>query len=555
SRGIIAAGHAVTAEAAAEVMAAGGNAFDGACAALATAAVAEPVLASLGGGGFLMARPAGGEPVLFDFFVQTPRQGSVEAASQFFPIVADFGDTTQTFHIGAGSMATPGAVAGLFVVQQALCRLPIADLLVPAQRAAREGVTVSRFQHRLARVVEPILRAHPDCFAVHASDHDAEQLAAPGERVRQPQLAEALAELAEVGAGLLYGERWNEGVASSGAGPGPGSGSGVGSAAGPSVRSGAGGRIGSWGEQLTQYCARAGGLLSTADLAQYRVERRAPLKQRFQGAELFLNPSPSFGGVLIALTLELLQEAGPSSEVFGSFEQRQRLALAMRLTQEARNAAGAQLPSGLASDLVASYREQMRARARVWRGTTQVSIADAEGNLASLTLSNGEGAGVLLPGTGIMMNNMLGEEDLNPNGVARFPLDQRMSSMMCPTLIRQPRSDAGPGKAPCWIVTGSAGSNRIRSAILQVLSNLLELGMPLAEAVEAPRLHLEGDLLSLEPPVEAPLLKQLQQYWPEVQVWRDRSVFFGGAHSVAVSDDGCFSGAGDSRRGGVVRAV
>lgn len=268
-----------------------------------------------------------------------------------------------------------------------------------------------------------------------------------------------------------------------------------------------------------------------------------------------MNPSPSFGGVLIALTLELLQAAGPSTAAFGSFAQRQRLALALRLTQEARNAAGAQLPSGLSPDLVADYRERMRAHARVSRGTTQISIADAEGNLASLTLSNGEGAGVLLPGTGIMMNNMLGEDDLNPNGIEGFPLDQRMSSMMCPTLICQPAAGAGRYAAPGWIVTGSAGSNRIRSAILQVLSNLLELGMPLTEAVEAPRLHVEGDLLSIELPVDARLLEQLQRRWSRLQVWRDRSVFFGGAHSVSITDDGRFSGAGDSRRGGVVRSV
>jgi len=523
SRGIIAAGHAVTAEAAAEVMAAGGNAFDGACAALAAASVAEPVLASLGGGGFLMARPAGGEPVLFDFFVQTPHQRWGGSALQFFPIVADFGDNTQTFHIGAGSMATPGAIAGLFEVQQALCRLPIADLLAPAVRAARDGVVVTPFQHRLAQVVEPILRAHPDCFASCASAHDADQLAAPGERVRQPQLAEALAELARSGARLLYGD--------AGAGAGP------------------------WGERLAQLCASAGGLLSTVDLAQYQVEQRAPLRQRFQDADLYLNPSPSFGGVLIALTLELLQAAGLVGTEFGSFAHRQRLAFALQLTQEARGAAGGQLPSGLTPELVATYRERMHAQARVSRGTTQISIADAEGNLASLTLSNGEGAGVFLSGTGVMMNNMLGEEDLNPNGLQGFPLDQRMSSMMCPTLIRQESLTCGGKAGAGWVVTGSAGSNRIRSAILQVVSNLLELGMPLAEAVEAPRLHLEGDLLSIEPPVDAKVFEQLQRCWPEVQVWRDRSVFFGGAHSVSISDEGDFSGVGDSRRGGVVRPV
>jgi gamma-glutamyltranspeptidase/glutathione hydrolase len=539
---VIAAGHAVTAEAAADVMAAGGNAFDGVCAALAAATVAEPVLASLGGGGFLMARPAGAKPILFDFFVQTPRRRPDGAPLHFFPIVADFGDSTQTFHIGAASMATPGAIAGLFAVHQALCRLPMSDLLAPARRAARDGVMVTPFQHRLAQVVEPILRAHPDCFAAHASGSDPEQLAAPGERVRQPRLAEALAELAASGPGLLYGDRCAD--------PRPAEGGG----ADAHADAGAAGRsaAGAWGERLAQLCTASGGLLGTADLAAYRVEQRAPLEHGFSGGALYLNPSPSFGGVLIALTFELLQAAGPAA-AFGSFDQRQRLARALELTQEARLAMGLRLPLGVEPALIAACRAQMRAQARVARGTTQISIADADGNLASLTLSNGEGAGVLLPGTGIMMNNMLGEEDLNPGGLDGWAPGQRMSSMMCPTLIRRDRTAAGHDGGSDWIVTGSAGSNRIRSAILQVVSNLLELGMPLAEAVEAPRLHLEDGLLSIEPPVDAAVLERLERAWPRVQVWGDRNVFFGGAHSVSIGDNGECSGVGDSRRGGVVR--
>ena len=111
TRAIIAAGHEQTAAAAAEVISAGGNAFDGAVAALAAACVAEPVLASLGGGGFLHARPAGGEPVIYDFFVQTPRVKAATEGLDFYPIIADFGDTVQEFHIGMGAIATPGALA------------------------------------------------------------------------------------------------------------------------------------------------------------------------------------------------------------------------------------------------------------------------------------------------------------------------------------------------------------------------------------------------------------------------------------------------------------
>jgi gamma-glutamyltranspeptidase/glutathione hydrolase len=512
TRGIIAAGHEATAGAAAEVMAAGGNAFDGICAALCAAGVAEPVLASLGGGGFLLAHPAGAEPVLMDFFTQTPRQRAAPETLDFFPVVADFGDTTQEFHIGLGAMAVPGAIAGLFAIQQRLCRLPAADLLEPARRLAADGVVINPFQHRIARIVEPILRARPEYFALHASRRDPGRLAEPGERIRQPELASALETLARDGAGVLHG--------------------------------------GPWGERLAADCAAHGGHLRLDDLTGYQVVERAPLALDYRDARLYLNPPPSIGGLLMGLTLDLLAAAGAPVRAFGSSAHRQRLARAMHLTQQARLDAAAkrrEVADGLDPALTARYRELMCDGARFRRGTTQISIADADGNLASLTLSNGEGTGYLLPGTGIVMNNMLGEEDLNPHGFHRWPLDRRISSMMCPTLVRH--ADGG------WTVTGSSGSNRIRSAILQVLCNLIDLGMPLDEAVAAPRIHVEDGRLNIEPPVPPDVLADLARDWPDLIAFREPNVFFGGAHSVAIGAGGELGGAGDNRRGGVVLEV
>ena len=512
TRAIIAAGHEATAGAAAEVMAAGGNAFDGICAALCAATVAEPVLASLGGGGFLLAHPAGAEPLLIDFFTQTPRHCSAPETLDFRPIVADFGDTTQEFHIGLGAMATPGAIAGLFAIQRRLCRLPAADLLEPARRLAAGGVVINAFQHRIARIVEPILRARPEYFALHASRRDPDRLAEPGERIPQPELAEALARLAREGAVLLHG--------------------------------------GPWGRRLAADCAAQGGHLRLDDLTGYEVVERAPLVADYRDARLYLNPPPSIGGLLIALALDLLAAAGPPVERFGSPAHRYRLAQAMTLTRTARLDAakgGRDLATaGLDPELTARYRALM-AEPRFSRGTTQISIADANGNVASLTLSNGEGTAYLLPGTGIVMNNMLGEQDLNPDGFHLWPPGRRISSMMCPTLVRH--TDGG------WTVTGSSGSNRIRSAILQVLCNLIDLGLPLDEAVAAPRIHVEDANLYIEPPVAADVLADLSGAWPDPIVFREPNVFFGGAHSVAIGPDGALSGAGDSRRGGVVIRV
>ena len=164
-----------------------------------------------------------------------------------------------------------------------------------------------------------------------------------------------------------------------------------------------------------------------------------------------------------------------------------------------------------------------------------------------MTLSNGEGSGYVIPGTGIMMNNMLGEEDINPRGFHQWPENRRIASMMSPTLVVSGRGQA--------IATGSGGSNRIRSAILQVLVGLLDFHMDVAQAVEAPRLHYEGDMLNLESGYEDEVIRQLFDIYPEHSLWPERNLFFGGAHTVMRSPQGLLSGKGDSRRGGTCIAI
>jgi len=178
------------------------------------------------------------------------------------------------------------------------------------------------------------------------------------------------------------------------------------------------------------------------------------------------------------------------------------------------------------------------------RGTTHISVADSEGNLASLTLSNGEGSSYVLPGSGIMLNNMMGEEDLNPSGFHRMPPGSRLASMMTPTI-----ANLADGSQ---MALGSGGSNRIRSAILQVLANMLEFDMGLEQAVQAPRLHLEGNQLNVEPGFSSAALELLETEWPGVKQWPDTNLFFGGVHAVERLANGDFRAAGDPRRGGAV---
>jgi gamma-glutamyltranspeptidase/glutathione hydrolase len=163
-------------------------------------------------------------------------------------------------------------------------------------------------------------------------------------------------------------------------------------------------------------------------------------------------------------------------------------------------------------------------------------------------LSNGEGCGYVVPGTGIMLNNMLGEEDINPLGFHRWPTDTRIASMMAPSLAVE-----GDGSITAL---GSGGSNRIRTAILQVLINMLDFKMPAAAAVEAPRLHFENGLLSIEPGFDDQTVERLAADFDKIDKWDGLNLFFGGVHVARLDGlTGRFTGGGDPRRGGEARVV
>jgi gamma-glutamyltranspeptidase/glutathione hydrolase len=167
-------------------------------------------------------------------------------------------------------------------------------------------------------------------------------------------------------------------------------------------------------------------------------------------------------------------------------------------------------------------------------GTTHISVVDAAGNAASLSSSIGSGSGVVVPGTGIHLNNMLGEADLNPGSA---PAGRRLTSMMAPSIVLR-------GGRP-RLVVGSAGSARLRGAILQVVLNVVEHGLPVGEAIERARLHVDGAAVHCEGGLDT---TEVAGY--ELIRWRERNLFFGGVSGVELRDDGTLAAAGDPRRGG-----
>jgi gamma-glutamyltranspeptidase/glutathione hydrolase len=505
-RGVVAAGHTLTAEAAAEVLRAGGNAYDAVLAALLVACVSEPVLCSPGGGGFLLARPAMQKPRVYDFFVQTPAAHRPESELDFRPILADFGAVTQEFHIGHGTVAVPGVVRGLFDIHRDLGTLPMGDIVAQAVSHAKDGIHVTPFQAYLFRVVSATFTATEECHRIFRGRDDTRALVAEGETLRQPELADTLETLAIEGDALFYRGEIAACIAND---------------------------------------MQRGGQITREDLAKYAVERRLPLTLDYHGVRMHTNPPPSSGGLLIAFGLKLLEPVDVNALDFASCAYLDTLSRVMGATAEARVAAAGD--SGLDSERIlddrflARYRSEIAGRAASRRGTTHISVIDADGNLASLTVSNGEGSGYVVPGTGIVMNNMLGEEDLNPGGFHRWPEGHRMTSMMAPSLLEWP--DGGT------VALGSGGSNRLRTAILQVLLNLIDFRLPVEEAVYAPRVHYENGLLSVEGGFDVERLGALLEAFPDHQLWDARNMFFGGVHTVTASGQS-MHGAGDARRGG-----
>ncbi len=506
SSGAVAAGHPKTAEAAAYALHEGGNAFDAVVAAHWCACIAEPVLTSLGGGGFLLARANRQAPVLYDFFAQTPQVKKPADKIDFYPITADFGTTQQEFHIGYGAAATPGTVRGLFQIQQELCKLPMKVLMEPAVALATQGVEINELQAYIFDVVKPIFQATANTATCYASPEQPSRLVTTGEILYQPALADTLLELEEEGDRLFY--------------------------------------EGDIATAIESAC-RDAGHLTWHDLADYRTLKRHPLQVQYRDARLFTNPAPASGGLLIGFALKLLQQHLGTDDLANEAGLIRRITDVMHDTDEARIEhfkSGNSSHTLLDDDFLTTYLTRVRDRARAYRGTTHISVIDSDGNVAALTTSNGEGCGHMIGSTGIMLNNMLGEEDLNPDGFQRWQENCRLTSMMSPGLLMK-----GDGS---FIALGSGGSNRIRSALLQVVSALVDSGLNLADAIQRPRVHFEQNQLNIETGFSEKTISHLQQAFEQLKCWPDLNLYFGGVHAVASSSSG-FDAFGDPRRGGV----
>lgn len=502
NRGTIAAGNQKTAAAGIEMLQLGGNAFDAAVAAVLASFVTESTLTSAAGGGFLLAHTQNNENILFDFFSQTPHSRKPPANLNFYPVDINFGDAIQEFHIGLGSMAVPGNIGGIFHVHKRLGRLPFKVVAEPAIHYARNGVKVEEFQNYSASILEPIIFASSEMKNVYAPNG---QTLKTGETFFMKDFANTLAYLVEAGIEEFY--------------------------------------TGGIAHQLVKDCQEHGGYLTLKDLKSYQVIERQPLEINYRNNRLLTNPYPSSGGTLIAFALELLAKIDLTNIKFGTPSHLQILTEVMRLTNTARKDRETVENSFLDTEHIERYQQQLITSVNKWGSTTHISVIDTEGNAASTTTSHGEGCGYVIPGTGIMMNNMLGEEDLNPYGFHQWQENVRISSMMSPTIVLKNNQPE--------IALGSGGSNRIRTAILQVISNIIDFKMPVELAVNSPRIHWENNVLSIEPGFSQTVTNLTDD---RLILWNKQNMFFGGVHTV-MELEGIITGSGDRRRNGAIASI
>jgi gamma-glutamyltranspeptidase/glutathione hydrolase len=514
-RGVVAAGHPVTAEAGADVLREGGNAVDAAVAAVLASFAVESPLTGFGAGGFMMVS-RGEETALIDFFVAAPGKDGTERGIELVPVPVHFdAETVQTFYVGPASCGAPGTAAGLELALRRFGTAPLGELVGAGVRLAREGAPVNAEQAYILEILWPIHERLPGTRELYAPEG---RPLGEGDTFRFPELAEALERFAAEGAEPFY--------------------------------------RGEVAAALAAHVREHGGTLGPTDLATYEAIERRPVRAPFRGTEVLTNPPPSSGGILIAHSLGILERLGSSSGP-------ERLVAAQGVANAARDEAfaealyGEDLHTALLDPAALDRAAELARLGPPFGGapppapgdllgsTTHIAALDEEGMCASVTCSNGSGSGVLVPGTGVILNNMLGEEDLNPLGFHAIAPGRRVPSMMAPTVVRR------DGEIELGL--GSAGSNRIRSAIVQTVVRAVEQGMSAGEAVRAPRLHIEQGVVQAEPGIDEGALERIEARGVPVLRRPRINLFFGGVQAVARDpSSGALSGGGDPRRGGSV---
>jgi gamma-glutamyltranspeptidase/glutathione hydrolase len=510
-----AAGTHYAAEAAAEAYRSGGNAADAAVAAAVAVAVTEPLLSSIGGGGFALVRrpesgPDGspsGEAELIDYYDCMPGKGlpppSFGAGGSPTTVILKYGAGVESI-VGAASCAVPGSLRGWELLLSRHGKRTLREALAPGIQLAREGFELCNTSGMWCKVSEAVLRLTDE---TRKNFYTGDRVYRTGEEIRFPDLADTLEAISEGGADLFY--------------------------------------EGELARRISGYILREGGIITEEDLATYEPIVRVPLSFTYKDRTVHTNGPPSAGGATLAQMMRVISAYDLAALPDADYAK--ILAAAMKYALEDRDRAYTEITENARVAERLTSEEYARAqRARIFRSafgsphTTHLSCVDSDGLAVSITASMGYGSGIVVPGTGIPMGNTLGEPELNPNGFHALAPGERLISSMSPTIVSSPDGDL--------VSLGSPGASRIPTAIAQTLVNMVDLGLPLKAAVEAPRLHAEGSLFAYEDGARKADLSSYEQ----VLAYDGHSMFFGAVNAARRTGEGHFGAAADPRRSGGV---
>lgn len=497
ARVAVATSSTLAADAARETAGRGGNAVDCAIAAALFTMNTQPGVCALAGGAYVTVWAPGGSAVTIDGNVAIPGLGAHgrDEPVGAVPVHMEYGGGIETL-VGSGSVAVPGALAALAKASADYGDLEWRELFAPTIRAARDGFPLPRACHYYLQFSgEPVFGRSRDGFA--ALHHADGRLRASGDRVIVPHLADSLLAMAEEGCEIFY--------------------------------------TGRLAQAIVEHVRAGDGLLTMTDMREYRAIVRPALTVDLDGWTVAVNPPPAIGGVVLAAMLtafrgrtEWREEAvktliGVQRSILGY--RRETLDLSDDIARDAQHLLGqvaaGRLPAGTSGS------------------TVHTSAVDESGLGCAITASAGYGSGEMPDGTGLWLNNCLGELELNRRGPSATPAGARLPSNMTPAVARRSQS---------VLAIGSPGADRITTALHQFMVHFIQRGLTLGEAIAQPRLHLEfgqeGMKVAVEPGLDPGNCDLPVTHYPEI------SMYFGGVAAALFDGEQGFDVAADPRREG-----
>jgi gamma-glutamyltranspeptidase/glutathione hydrolase len=479
-RGMVVTNNALASAAGAEMLAAGGNAIDAAIAAFFALTVVEPMMVGILGGGIAHIRLADGTHTVIDGQSTAP---AATGPTTYTPDPAAppgaLDAVGRKNAIGPTAVAVPGNLMGWCEALARFGTFPLADVMEPAIRHAARGFRVTRYLNECVSDCAADLARDPQIAALYLPDG---MPIKAGARLVAGDYAQTLRGIAKEGPDILY--------------------------------------HGSLGALYADHMERAGGYIARADLAGYRTVTREPLRGTYRGFDIVGPPPPSSGPLHIIQMLNILEAYDIAALGFGSVETVHLLAEVLKISFADRAAATAdpafvKVPVDrlLSKSYAAERRERIdRARAQAWAAgvapegsahTTHLTVADAAGNVvaSTQTINSLFGARYIVPGTGMIPNNYMHVFDPHPGRANSVAPGKRITSSMAPVIVLR---DGKPAYA-----LGLPGGLRIFPSVMQALSNLIDHGMSLQEAVEAPRIWTQGHALEVEKGIAADICDAL----------------------------------------------